>query len=71
VFGIGLYNAEGVTCYGTNTAIEEFQPEDIRGDGLVTSRLTASIRAYLQARRRRPQSHHRPYDYHPVLIRSE
>ena len=36
VFGIGLYSAEGVTCYGTNTDMEDFQPEEIRGDGEVT-----------------------------------
>jgi ABC-type polysaccharide/polyol phosphate transport system ATPase subunit len=36
VFGIGLYSAEGVTCYGTNTFLEELQPEDIRGEGEVT-----------------------------------
>ena len=36
VFGIGLYSAEGVTCYGTNTQLEGLQPEEIRGDGDVT-----------------------------------
>ena len=36
VFGVGLYSAEGVTCYGTNTYLEGLQPEEIRGDGEVT-----------------------------------
>jgi hypothetical protein len=36
VFGVGLYNAEGVTCYGTNTHLEQFQSEEIRGEGEVT-----------------------------------
>ena len=31
-----MYNAEGVTCYGTNTHLEGLQPEEIRGDGEVT-----------------------------------
>jgi ABC-type polysaccharide/polyol phosphate transport system ATPase subunit len=36
VFGIGLYSAEGVTCYGTNTHLEGLHPDEIRGDGEVT-----------------------------------
>ena len=36
VFGIGLFNAEGVCCYGTNTNLEELPPEDFRGEGEVT-----------------------------------
>ena len=28
VFGIGLYSAEGVNCYGTNTHLEEFMPQE-------------------------------------------
>ncbi len=35
VFGVGLYSAEGVTCYGTNTQLESLEPEEIRGDGEV------------------------------------
>ena len=27
VFGIGLFNADGVCCYGTNTYLEEMDPE--------------------------------------------
>jgi ABC-type polysaccharide/polyol phosphate transport system ATPase subunit len=33
VFGIGLFNAEGVCCYGTNTNLEEMPPEEIQGEG--------------------------------------
>ena len=36
VFGIGLYSAEGVNCYGTNTHLEEFTPQDLHGEGEVT-----------------------------------
>jgi ABC-type polysaccharide/polyol phosphate transport system ATPase subunit len=32
VIGIGIFNAEGVCCYGTNTHIEDFQPVRILGD---------------------------------------
>lgn len=32
VVGIGIFNAEGVCCYGTNTNIEELEGERIHGD---------------------------------------
>jgi energy-coupling factor transporter ATP-binding protein EcfA2 len=32
VVGIGIFNAEGVCCYGTNTDIEEFKAQQILGD---------------------------------------
>jgi lipopolysaccharide transport system ATP-binding protein len=69
VFGIGLYNAEGVTCYGTNTALEEFQPEDIRGDGEVTftfdslDLVEGTYKLDVAVHNR----DHRPYDYHRLL----
>ena len=36
VFGISIFNAEGVCCYGTNTDIEEFVPVELAGAGEVT-----------------------------------
>ena len=36
VFGISIFNAEGVCCYGTNTDIEEFEPVELSGTGEVT-----------------------------------
>jgi ABC-type polysaccharide/polyol phosphate transport system ATPase subunit len=36
VFGIGLFNADGVCCYGTNTFLEELNPEQLAGDGEAT-----------------------------------
>ena len=36
VFGIGLFNADGVCCYGTNTYIEEMNPTRLAGDADVT-----------------------------------
>ena len=32
VFGIGLFNADGVCCYGTNTYLEEMNPERLTGE---------------------------------------
>ena len=69
VFGIALYNAEGVTCYGTNTAIEEFQPKEIRGDGEVTftfdslDLVEGTYKLDVAVHNR----DHRPYDYHRLL----
>jgi ABC-type polysaccharide/polyol phosphate transport system ATPase subunit len=35
VFGIAIFNADGVCCYGTNTHIEGARPEELAGDGEV------------------------------------
>jgi ABC-type polysaccharide/polyol phosphate transport system ATPase subunit len=35
VFGIGLFNADGVCIYGTNTNIEEMAAQEISGEGQV------------------------------------
>jgi len=32
VVGIGIFNAEGVCCYGTNTTIDELLPDHLHGD---------------------------------------
>jgi ABC-type polysaccharide/polyol phosphate transport system ATPase subunit len=39
VFGVGLFNADGVCCYGTNTDIEEIDIEGPSGDHEVTFRV--------------------------------
>jgi ABC-type polysaccharide/polyol phosphate transport system ATPase subunit len=69
VFGIALYNAEGVTCYGTNTAIEEFQPEEIRGDGEVTFTIDSLdlVEGTYKLDVAVHNRDHRPYDYHRLL----
>jgi hypothetical protein len=41
VFGIGVYSAEGINCYGTNTDLENFTPEQISGEGEVTFAIDA------------------------------
>ena len=35
MFGISIFNAEGVCCYGTNTDIEEYKPVELVGAGEV------------------------------------
>lgn len=35
VFGIGVFNTEGVQCYGSNTLIEDFKPQSIKGKGKI------------------------------------
>jgi len=36
VFGFGLFNADGVCCYGTNTYLEELNPQRLTGDAEAT-----------------------------------
>jgi len=69
VFGIGIYNQEGVTCYGTNTALEDFQPEDIRGDGEVTFTIDSLdlVEGTYKLDVAVHNGDHRPYDYHRLL----
>ncbi len=35
VFGIGIFNTEGTQCYGSNTFIENFKPQSIKGTGKI------------------------------------
>ena len=39
VFGISIFNAEGVCCYGTNTHIEELRAAEMSGSGEVVFRI--------------------------------
>ncbi|MCK5055736.1 MAG: ABC transporter ATP-binding protein [Candidatus Aminicenantes bacterium] len=39
VFGIGIYNSEGILCYGSNTHIEDFKSSLIKGKGKVGIRV--------------------------------
>jgi ABC-type polysaccharide/polyol phosphate transport system ATPase subunit len=36
VFGFGLFNADGVCCYGTNTYLEELTPQQLSGEAVAT-----------------------------------
>ena len=41
VFGIGIFNSEGVNCYGTNTYIEDFRSQSISGTGKIKVNVSA------------------------------
>ena len=69
VVGVGIFNAEGVCCYGTNTDLEELKSERIFGDAEVDvlDREPRSRRRHLQAGCRGAQARRLPYDYHRLL----
>ena len=69
VFGVGLFSAEGVCCYGTNTYLEEMSPERLSGeadatfaiDGLDLVEGTYKVDVAVHKR------DGYPYDYHRLL----
>ena len=69
VFGVGLFNADGVCCFGTNTDLEELVPERLDGPGEVrfhVERLDLTDGTY----KLDVAVHKRdgvPYDYHRLL----
>ena len=69
VFGLGLFNADNVCVYGTNTNLEEFQPTEIDGDGVVT--FTIDKLDLVEGTYRLDLAAHKtdgyPYDYHRLL----
>jgi ABC-type polysaccharide/polyol phosphate transport system ATPase subunit len=69
VFGFGIFNADGVCCYGTNTNLEDLQPEEIAGDGSVTFHIDAL--KLVEGTYRLDLAAHKldgyPYDYHRLL----
>lgn len=69
VFGIGIFNTEGVCCYGTNTHIEELQPLECKGAGEVTFYIDQlnliEGTYYLDVAAHRRDEY--PYDYHRHL----
>jgi ABC-2 type transport system ATP-binding protein/lipopolysaccharide transport system ATP-binding protein len=38
-FGIGIFNSQGICCYGTNTLLEELEPVSIKGKGRIVFRI--------------------------------
>src|SRR4029079_3595909 len=69
VFGIGLFNAEGVCCYGTNTYLEEMNPEQLAGDAEATFSID-SLDLIEGTYKLDVAVHKRdgyPYDYHRLL----
>jgi ABC-type polysaccharide/polyol phosphate transport system ATPase subunit len=69
VFGLGLFNADNVCVYGTNTNLEEFQPTEIDGSGSVT--FTIDRLDLVEGTYRLDLAAHKadgyPYDYHRLL----
>ena len=69
VFGIGVYDSRGVSCYGTNTNIEEFKPLVIQGEGKVVCRIEKlnliNGTYYLDVAVHKIDGY--PYDYHRSL----
>ena len=69
VFGIGIYSADGVNCYGTNTHLEGFMPQEARGEGEVTFGIE-SLDLVEGTYKLDVAVHKRdgyPYDYHRLL----
>jgi energy-coupling factor transporter ATP-binding protein EcfA2 len=69
VFGIGVYSAEGVNCYGTNTQLEDFTPKEIHGEGEVVFAIQ-SLELVEGTYKLDVAVHKRdgyPYDYHRLL----
>jgi hypothetical protein len=69
VFGLGLFNADNVCVYGTNTNLEEFQPTEINGDSKVT--FSIDHLDLVEGTYRLDLAAHKadgyPYDYHRLL----
>ena len=69
VFGLGLFNADGVCVYGTNTGLEELSLSEIDGNGEVT--FTIDHLDLVEGTYRLDLAAHKldgyPYDYHRLL----
>jgi len=69
VFGVGIFNVEGVCCFGTNTLIEGAEPGELTGEaevGFVVDRLDLVEGTYkLDVAVHRANG--APYDYHRLL----
>jgi ABC-2 type transport system ATP-binding protein/lipopolysaccharide transport system ATP-binding protein len=69
VFGIGIFNSQGISCYGTNTDLEDLDPVSISGEGQVTFRIERlgliNGTYYLDVAVHKRDGY--PYDYHRNL----
>jgi hypothetical protein len=69
VVGIGLFNAEGVCCYGTNTSLELYKSQQILGDAEAT--FTVDSLDLVEGTYKVDVAVHKldgyPYDYHRLL----
>jgi ABC-type polysaccharide/polyol phosphate transport system ATPase subunit len=69
VFGIGIFTTDGVSVYGTNTHLEEFEAEEARGEGEVRL-LLEDLRLVEGSYLLDVAAHKKdgtPYDYHRGL----
>jgi ABC-type polysaccharide/polyol phosphate transport system ATPase subunit len=66
VFGIGVFNSMGVSCYGTNTNLEDYESVSISGEGRVVCRIESlpliNGTYYLDIAVHKRDGY--PYDYH-------
>jgi ABC-type polysaccharide/polyol phosphate transport system ATPase subunit len=69
VFGIGIFNAEGVRCYGTNTDIDELKPVRFAGEAEAVFRIDSLD--LVDGTYKLDAAVHKldgyPYDYHRLL----
>jgi ABC-type polysaccharide/polyol phosphate transport system ATPase subunit len=69
VFGVGIFNSQGVSCFGTNTHLEELEPVRIRGEGRIEFRIPKlnliNGTYYLDVAVHKRDGY--PYDYHRNL----
>jgi lipopolysaccharide transport system ATP-binding protein len=69
VFGVSLFNADGVCCYGTNTYLESMEPEQLEGD--VGVDFTIDSLDLVEGTYKLDVAVHKrdgyPYDYHRLL----
>ncbi|MEW6323408.1 MAG: Wzt carbohydrate-binding domain-containing protein, partial [Acidobacteriota bacterium] len=69
VFGFGLFNADGVCCYGTNTNLEDLEPEELSGECEVEFAIDSLL--LVEGTYRLDLAVHKldgyPYDYHRQL----
>jgi ABC-type polysaccharide/polyol phosphate transport system ATPase subunit len=69
VFGIGLFNADGICCYGTNTYLEEMNPQRLTGEAEATFAIESLD--LVEGTYKLDIAVHKvdgfPYDYHRLL----
>jgi ABC-type polysaccharide/polyol phosphate transport system ATPase subunit len=68
-FGIGLFNADGVCCFGTNTELDQMMPDHLDGDADVT--FSVDSLDLIEGTYKLDVAVHKrdgaPYDYHRLL----
>lgn len=69
VFGVGIFNSEGIQCYGTNTHIDRFAAKRLHGKGRVSLAIPAlrliNGTYYLNVAAHKRDGY--PFDYHHFL----